>query len=473
MTSNLVKTLVVFITIAANINILTAQCEDVNVPDAIVFDQEYCFGEEIPFLEAVTPNGDYLVRWYDAPEGGTMVFIGEGFTPDSAGVYYAEVVEINTDCVSNQRSSATLSLFPSLDYSIAQISCSADYQTYSMVFEVVGGSETPISVFSNDFMLESLNNDRYMISGIPASLVATIYIEDFYCSSGAVLLPMKNCDCEMDMVPNAMTVEESWACYGEEPGTISVAMPMDDMTIQWFDVPTGGMALHMGMNFSPSEYGIYYAELLNENGCVSLNRRLVEASQNEKIFLNEVNKHCDAMGNTYSINIEVGGGIGFGYVLESNVGMIEQVSPWEYWIGNIPIDQNAELKILDNMVCESDVHIIEAPTCISSENGMPTYEENEFEIMIANSILPPTAFSPNGDGINDEWKVLGRNIVSVQTIIFNRWGERIFYSENMEECWDGTFSGEVAQMGVYPAVIKVSFEDGSEKLHKTSITLIR
>jgi len=472
-TGNIVKVLVIFIAAIGYLNTSLAQCEEINVPDAIVFSVDYCFGEEIPPLEAIVPNGNYAVYWYDAPVEGNMVFIGQGFTPDSVGIYYAEVVETNTDCISEHRSAAALSVFPSLSYSITQISCSADYETYSIVFEVVGGSETPIFVYEGGSLLESLGNDRYMVSDIPANVAATIFIEDFHCNSGAITLPMKNCDCEMDMVPNAMTVSDSWSCYGENPTTISVAMPMENVTVQWFDIPSGGMALHMGMEFTPDEYGIYYAELLNDNGCVSLNRRLVQANQNEQLIINEMNKFCDAMGDTYSVNIEVGGGIGFGYVLESNVGTMEKINEWEYWVGNIPIEENAELSVLDNMACSSERYVIDAPTCVSSDNGMPMYVENEFEIMTANSILPPTAFSPNGDGVNDEWKVLGRNIVAVETIVFNRWGEKVFYSKNMNECWNGTFNGKMAAVGVYPAVIKVLFEDGKERLYKTSISLIR
>ena len=59
----------------------------------------------------------------------------------------------------------------------------------------------------------------------------------------------------------------------------------------------------------------------------------------------------------------------------------------------------------------------------------------------------PTAFSPNGDGNNDGFRpiVVDDNIDfdSWEFSIYNRWGELVFKTNDVNEAWDGTYNGEV------------------------------
>lgn len=72
----------------------------------------------------------------------------------------------------------------------------------------------------------------------------------------------------------------------------------------------------------------------------------------------------------------------------------------------------------------------------------------DFEILINNhDYVVPNVFTPNGDGINDEFGVFGEGISNVRMEIYNRWGNRIYTSNSI---WDGrSISGENAASGVY------------------------
>ncbi|MEN8225977.1 MAG: gliding motility-associated C-terminal domain-containing protein [Bacteroidota bacterium] len=63
----------------------------------------------------------------------------------------------------------------------------------------------------------------------------------------------------------------------------------------------------------------------------------------------------------------------------------------------------------------------------------------------------PNAFTPDGDGLNDEFKVIGApdNITSFNMYIFNRWGQMVFESKDVSLGWDGTFNGGEAPVGTY------------------------
>ncbi len=85
----------------------------------------------------------------------------------------------------------------------------------------------------------------------------------------------------------------------------------------------------------------------------------------------------------------------------------------------------------------------------------------------------PTAFSPNDDGLNDTQCILGTCIESMEYIIFDRWGEIVFQSDNQKNCWDGMLRGSPAQTGVYVYKLAVTFENGEKVVEKGQLELIR
>ncbi|MES2703739.1 MAG: PKD domain-containing protein [Bacteroidota bacterium] len=86
----------------------------------------------------------------------------------------------------------------------------------------------------------------------------------------------------------------------------------------------------------------------------------------------------------------------------------------------------------------------------------------------------PSAFTPNGDGLNDIFRPI---CISFQKLVdfsvFNRWGELVFHSSNMKNGWDGTFNGAPQDMGVYYYTIIVARPNSIDAIYKGDVTLIR
>ena len=61
----------------------------------------------------------------------------------------------------------------------------------------------------------------------------------------------------------------------------------------------------------------------------------------------------------------------------------------------------------------------------------------------------PDVFSPNGDGLNDDFQVYAQDIIDMELKIFNRWGGLVYQSSSLDEAWDGTMNGEQLAIGVY------------------------
>jgi gliding motility-associated-like protein len=67
----------------------------------------------------------------------------------------------------------------------------------------------------------------------------------------------------------------------------------------------------------------------------------------------------------------------------------------------------------------------------------------------------PNSFSPNGDNMNECFQVVGEGFSTYSIEIYDRWGKQMYYSENINECWDGDFEGTAAEAGTYTYRIKL------------------
>ena len=80
----------------------------------------------------------------------------------------------------------------------------------------------------------------------------------------------------------------------------------------------------------------------------------------------------------------------------------------------------------------------------------------------ASALEIPNAFSPNGDGVNDIWKVSYRSLIEFHCEIFNRNGQRIYGFDDPSDGWDGTWHGKTVKPGVYYYVITAIGADGQK-----------
>ena len=94
------------------------------------------------------------------------------------------------------------------------------------------------------------------------------------------------------------------------------------------------------------------------------------------------------------------------------------------------------------------------------------------------SIFIPTAFTPNLDGLNDEFYLVPYCPLQAGTLtIFDRWGRKVFESDNPDARWDGTFNGRACAEGVYVWMYKYQFLTRSSEVYSAqkggTLTLLR
>lgn len=90
-----------------------------------------------------------------------------------------------------------------------------------------------------------------------------------------------------------------------------------------------------------------------------------------------------------------------------------------------------------------------------------------------NAYYLPTAFSPNDDGINDTLQVFGQHISSLHLAVYDRWGERVFESNDPSLGWDGWFRGKKMDLGVYAFTLAITFRNGESRHETGSFLLVK
>ncbi len=112
-------------------------------------------------------------------------------------------------------------------------------------------------------------------------------------------------------------------------------------------------------------------------------------------------------------------------------------------------------------------------TAMPVNSTLPPAVSNLLILAKPNNIYYPTAFTPDGNGNNDIFFVKGQFIVSYSLQIFNRWGQMIFTSDNVEEGWDGTINGKPQPEGTYIFNLDITDLAGREFKKNGSFLLLR
>jgi len=113
---------------------------------------------------------------------------------------------------------------------------------------------------------------------------------------------------------------------------------------------------------------------------------------------------------------------------------------------------------------------------ISDTNGCETRATTSVEVLPDYEVFVPNVFTPNNDGNNDQWQVFGNKpaMKMLQVMVYDRQGEKVFESNDINFAWDGTFKGKPAPAGVYVYQLTIVWLNNvTPQPYKGAITLIR
>lgn len=109
---------------------------------------------------------------------------------------------------------------------------------------------------------------------------------------------------------------------------------------------------------------------------------------------------------------------------------------------------------------------------VNSENESVESVSNEVKLYLPMKIYLPSAFTPNGDGLNDTFGAIGEGIEEYRLVVYNRWGESVFATDNVSAKWDGTYNGRAVPFGSYNYKLIAYGKEFGEVNKTGSVTVI-
>jgi gliding motility-associated-like protein len=173
-----------------------------------------------------------------------------------------------------------------------------------------------------------------------------------------------------------------------------------------------------------------------------------------------------AIHATPSVTIKLGDSALLGYTISGNSGNIQTI-----W---------SNASSLSCISCSTPLATPDFTTLyqveIKNDSGCTATDTVTVSVIPEHSIYIPNAFTPNGDGNNDVFKIYSHPnaIKFIDIQVFNRWGEEVFRSNDLNFFWDGSYMGTMQEPGIFIWQLKVAFIDGhADEIQKGSLTMIR
>jgi len=405
--------------------------------------------------------------------------------------------------------------------------CNEEGTTYTISFEITGGNPilyqvtgSPGRLTGNTFISEPLTSG------------ATYYFEinDGTACAPVIITDEVRCKCTPDILP-VISLEEGISCPGESDGVLSVS-PENGINPYVYVWSNGDV----GEEIDKLNTGWYHVTMTDGNECVSQDSFFLSQpdSITAEFIVTDVTCFGGNDGRVEFVNVQGGAGDYlydfdvrtsyienefFGMRAGTYIAMITDangciaedtvfVNEPEELIVDLGDDQYLEygdsVELVTgfnqavSQIVWSSTSAVEPP----DTNTFITYvrpwqtttysvqAENEFGCMGEGSVtvfvdktLPvyiPSAFSPNGDGANDRFRVYtGDGVDKVLSIrIYSRWGGLLYEEKDIDPVrqnfgWNGKIRNRLASTGVYIYAVEVSFDDGTRELFSGDVTLLR
>lgn len=111
---------------------------------------------------------------------------------------------------------------------------------------------------------------------------------------------------------------------------------------------------------------------------------------------------------------------------------------------------------------------------ITTSDGCLYTESTRVDVSYESLIAMPNAFTPNGDGLNEDLKIIYRGPVTLKSFnVMNRWGNIVFSTSDIDEGWNGKIQGKDAEIGTYVYVIEATDGNGQHLSRHGNFILLR
>lgn len=429
-----------------------------------------------------------------------------------AGSYIVVVMDAN-GCIAQANVTITEPPVLAVTTATTQTSCTADDGTATV--NATGGT-SPYTY--------SWNSTPVQTAAIATNLAAGSYVVTVTDANGCQV----NGNADVTVVPSptiSITAIQNVTCNGDTDGsgTVSASGGNAPYTYSWS--PSGGTGT-TATGLSPGSYDV---TVTDASGCSDMTTIVINEPNEITINANITDVYCKLLDDgTISLTVSGGNG-GYTYnwtpgVSTSNTASNLAMGTYDVQVvdaqgcsasGSFVVDADTifDINVIPNEIAidrESSITLTidvetgytldtiiwtpseslscsDCPDPVASPLDTTIYYVVSYtddgcvamDTVVINVIPPcgelfvPTIFSPNGDGLNDLECVMGSCVISAEFTIFDRWGETVFKTTDINNCWDGSFRGKPVQAGAYVYKVVATLNTGEVVKQSGSLSVTR
>lgn len=353
------------------------------------------------------------------------------FSPTVTG-YYGVSVENETGCTS-EKDSVLVTVLQPLSGSVTPAVSVCPGQPGDLMVSGISGGMAPYTVVWSSGMTVVGSGNAYSAT-VPSNTVYTVGIMDACQSTPLVLTTGINI---LDFQIPMFTVDDVSQC---EPGIFNIQNSMDPALIEssvWTISNGDSYTDQNQISLTDYEVGTYSVTLTvtSKSGCVDD----ITLTDGLVVYPNPVANFTYTPTNIFMFNTNVD-------FINQSIGAVDYIWRIEDGTPSSSTSQDISSTLPEGVTGEYDVLLvaISEHQCVDSVLQVITvYPEQIFYI--------PNTFTPNGDGVNQTWKVYmgGYDFSNYDLSVYNRWGELIWQTTDVNSEWDGTYKGNKVSDGIY------------------------
>ena len=384
-----------------------------------------CSNSGVLFLTAASPNGIW-----SGP--GIIDSLTGAFDPNVAGIGLNEIVYTASPC----NNSDTLNILVNLSAN-AQINnigsiCIND-SVFNFTAAQIGG------IWSGNGIIDSLTGMfNPLIAGIGTDTI--VYTISGQCGDSDTLFVSVTdvLDATIENVDQICINKLPFSFSSITPGGIWFGNGIIDSLTGIFDPAIAGIGIHQ----------ITYT--IN-GSCGASDTALIEVFDVPALIITSTDETCNGADDGV-VNLVITGGQ-FPYNISwsngSSLDSLTNLSPGSYGVS-----------ISDFNGCQSFDSVYIQGSLVNCDQYIP-------------HVYVPNIFSPNGDNVNDILFVRGKGILKLSFVLYDRWGEKVFETSDLNIGWDGNFRGKVIDSSVFIYYLNAELDNGEKVNLKGNVTLVR
>jgi len=422
---------------------LTVDSIMVNQPAQILFTSVNtvdvtCFGDSTGEISVAAAGGTGNITFSLSPNMGTQSPSGN-FTGLAAMTYIVIATDAN-NC--SATTSVTIDQNPEIQlvsFNYTELICHGD-SSGSLSFTAVGG----VGTLTYSFDGSPFNTDT-AYNNLPAGDYPLSIQDVLGCQVDTNLILT-----EPDPVGVGSVSITPTTCADSEDGIIKIQAIGGRPFYTYYRRP--GISFNRTGRLPKLGVGYYTITIRDSSGCEYDTVFTITSNSNPiQTQITKSDLPCQGYGNEGRARVDVQGG----------------VPPYAYLWSSTPAQNQAEA--IGLQFGYYSVEVIDGAGCKVVDTTYINPGDCCIEIFI------PNAFSPNGDGRNDEFRVIGTAGIKLRQFeIFNRWGQKVWETYNSTDSWNGIYKGEEQPVADYYYVFRYQCTtDGKEYIKKGNLTLIR